>query len=67
MLQLGRLAAVEPDDVRQELELLLGEVPVRSIDLPEHLASVDEQQPVGTLGRTLAAIEEHSVTGSVTV
>jgi hypothetical protein len=57
-LEFGLVVAVEPDDVREELELLLGEVAVRSIDLAKELASVDEQDLIGAPRLTFASIQE---------
>src|SRR5258708_5272633 len=44
--ELGFLAPVQPRDVREELDLLVGELAMRSVDLAEDGARVDEQHPI---------------------
>jgi hypothetical protein len=56
--ELGVLAAVQADDVHEELDLLVGELAVRAVDLAKDAAGVDEQHRVGALGARLATVEE---------
>ena len=65
---LGLLAAVEPHDVREELDLLGREVAVRAVDLAEDVPGVDEQHLVGALGvASCPGRRTTACTGSVTV
>ena len=54
----GLLAAVETDDVREQLDLLGQEVAMGAVDLPVGVAGVEEEHRVLALGAALAAVEE---------
>ena len=52
------LAAPQPHDVRQKLDLRRREVAMRPVDLAEDVPRVDEQDFVLALGLRLALVEE---------
>src|SRR5208283_2362553 len=55
---LHRLAAIQPRDVGEKLDLLCCEITVCAVDLMEDMAGVDEKDFVFPVGRLLAAIQE---------
>lgn len=52
------LATVEADDIGNELQLLVDEVAVRTVELAEDLPGIDEQDLVCARGIALAVVEE---------
>ncbi len=56
--ELGFFAAVEADDVGEELVLVGGEVAMGTVDLAEGVTGVEEQHLIRAVGVALALVEE---------